>query len=743
MNKIFAVIALIFVLGLIAAAQVPLKTGIEILKAEDARRYDDRLAELMRSPNAAVRARAALAAGRIGSQKAIPALTALFEDKNNAGAVLTAAVFALGEIEAAAGGDRILFVLQAESGSPKRDKELLSRAVEAAGKIVAANPKDENLSPLRSAIVHVLNDELGSGSPIREVVLSGLTATLRARPEGGTKTAAAFLTSDDARVRADALNTLARLGYKDALGDIRSMLRRDADPIVRANAATVLGRAKDTEALPLLIDAAMNGDDQRVRVAAVRALGSLGDPKAAAKLIERGQQLLLPMHGDPILKPGIKADKLKPVVVRLNKNELLEIATAVGRLLEGADNADAKTFLTRLAERTGYVDPETFIALARVSPEAMINFTLPADAAFQNFHAASAYGQGLGEIATTMDDMLIAQAGGKLVELTVGMATKVKAKDQDRMLRSIPDLIGAMAALKPDNLNEILLSLLKNSDPFVRAAAAGALTELPSSKANVEALNSAFAYALITDKHDNDAQLAILDALAKLDKNAGVGTFSIALSARDYLVRKKALEILDDKELIKRSPGIAMTLEVARDKHKDQVQPYLSAFGTRLGQVLNSDADYARALSRKNGSVKAVLTTEKGTFSIVFAAEEAPLTVDNFIKLARSGYFNGVRVHRVVPNFVMQDGDPRGDGNGGPGWSIRCEINMLPYDRGAVGMALSGKDTGGSQWFVTHTPQPHLDGGYTVFGHVSEADMKVVDNIARGDRIISVKIVGK
>jgi cyclophilin family peptidyl-prolyl cis-trans isomerase len=121
--------------------------------------------------------------------------------------------------------------------------------------------------------------------------------------------------------------------------------------------------------------------------------------------------------------------------------------------------------------------------------------------------------------------------------------------------------------------------------------------------------------------------------------------------------------------------------------------------------------------------------------------EDAPLTVDNFIKLARADYFNGVEVHRVVPNFVMQDGDPHGDGNGGPGWSIRCEINMLPYERGVVGVALSGKDTGGSQWFVTHSPQPHLDGGYTVFGKVNETGMKVVDSIVRGDKIISVRVL--
>jgi cyclophilin family peptidyl-prolyl cis-trans isomerase len=188
-------------------------------------------------------------------------------------------------------------------------------------------------------------------------------------------------------------------------------------------------------------------------------------------------------------------------------------------------------------------------------------------------------------------------------------------------------------------------------------------------------------------------------------------------------------------------PGLPTSLENAVAKKKDQVLPYSPAFGTKLGQVLNTAVDYTRAAARKNGRVKAVLTTAKGAFSIDLLPEDAPLTVDNFIKLARANYFNGVSVHRVVPNFVMQDGDPRGDGNGGPGWSIRCEVNMVSFDRGAVGMALSGKDTGGSQWFVTHSPQPHLDGGYTVFGTVNETDMKVVDTIARGDKIISIKII--
>jgi cyclophilin family peptidyl-prolyl cis-trans isomerase len=133
------------------------------------------------------------------------------------------------------------------------------------------------------------------------------------------------------------------------------------------------------------------------------------------------------------------------------------------------------------------------------------------------------------------------------------------------------------------------------------------------------------------------------------------------------------------------------------------------------------------------------VTTAKGSFTIELLPDDATLTVDNFVQLAKRGYFDGISFHRIVPNFVIQDGDPRGDGNGGPGYQIRCEINTVPYDRAALGMALSGKDTGGSQWFVTHSPQPHLDGGYTVFGRVV-AGMEVVDSIVRGDVIRSIVI---
>jgi len=119
-------------------------------------------------------------------------------------------------------------------------------------------------------------------------------------------------------------------------------------------------------------------------------------------------------------------------------------------------------------------------------------------------------------------------------------------------------------------------------------------------------------------------------------------------------------------------------------------------------------------------------------------ARDAPITVNAFLQLVDRRFFDGQVFHRVVPNFVAQTGDPRGDGWGGPGYALRDEINRHRYERGTVGVALSGPDTGGSQFFITVSPQPHLDGTYTAIGRVI-AGMDVVDLITRGDRIQTIR----
>jgi peptidyl-prolyl cis-trans isomerase B (cyclophilin B) len=140
-----------------------------------------------------------------------------------------------------------------------------------------------------------------------------------------------------------------------------------------------------------------------------------------------------------------------------------------------------------------------------------------------------------------------------------------------------------------------------------------------------------------------------------------------------------------------------------------------------------------------NEILSAVVTTAQGDIIVELYPEHAPLTVANFARLADSGFYDGLPFHRVISDFVAQGGDPRGDGWGGPGHTIPDEINGLRYEAGTVGMALSGRDSGGSQWFMTLAPQPHLDDRYTIFGRVVSG-LAVAHSLLPGDRIENVSI---
>ncbi|MBW3660182.1 MAG: HEAT repeat domain-containing protein [Gemmatimonadetes bacterium] len=147
------------------------------------------------------------------------------------------------------------------------------------------------------------------------------------------------------------------------------------------------------------------------------------------------------------------------------------------------------------------------------------------------------------------------------------------------------------------------------------------------------------------------------------------------------------------------------------------------------------------ALGRLGPSPGLVLETEKGRIEIALDVSEAPLTVQTVAALAEEERYDGVPFHRVVPNFVAQGGDvARGDGWGGPGFSIRSELGRIPFERGTIGMAHAGKDTEGSQWFLTHSMQPHLDGRYTAFGVVIEG-METLDRLLQGDRLLEARVV--
>lgn len=142
---------------------------------------------------------------------------------------------------------------------------------------------------------------------------------------------------------------------------------------------------------------------------------------------------------------------------------------------------------------------------------------------------------------------------------------------------------------------------------------------------------------------------------------------------------------------------------------------------------------------------QATISFENGEkITIDMYEEAAPNTVANFEKLATSGFYDGLTFHRVIPGFVAQGGCPNGNGTGGPGYTIKCETEGNPHKHvaGSLSMAHAGKDTGGSQFFIVHEPQPHLDGVHTVFGQVTEG-MDTVLRIKQGDRMEKVTVVDK
>lgn len=134
--------------------------------------------------------------------------------------------------------------------------------------------------------------------------------------------------------------------------------------------------------------------------------------------------------------------------------------------------------------------------------------------------------------------------------------------------------------------------------------------------------------------------------------------------------------------------------------------------------------------------------TSRGTFEVELFADRAPITVNNFVFLADDGFYDGLKFHRVISNFMIQGGCPRGDGRGGPGYRFDDEQSALqiPHGTGSLSMANAGPNTNGSQFFITHSPQPHLNGNHAVFGQVIGDGQEVIDSVKQGDVIEKITI---
>ena len=498
-----------------------------------------------------------------------------------------------------------------------------------------------------------------------------------------------------------AIYALVRLKAADvllpAILDAQGRPRSEWWPI-----AFALRRTDDPRTLPAL-QALLRGNGFYSAAFAAQGLGLSKQPAVAVPA-------LLSVLASPTARPAVRLQAVRglgrlgdergvePLVALLDEPTLdpalqLEVVTALGAL-------KAAPAVDRLLDRFG--DPSPTMRAAAASALAAIQ--------------GAEFLQVLSGVDPDPDWTVraaVVTALGTLGDAVPDAAWKPYLEDTDR--RTWPATMKALGAAKtPESratVERLLRVRLTSEDVIVRATAAEILGETkPSDAATV--LTAAWQAA--RNDVDIDARVAILEALVAVKADTATTVLTEALADRDWAVRLKAKTML-------RGLDAASTAEPTRPAP------------TRL------DLPEYAALGAPTVSPRAYIDTSKGAIEIALAVLDAPITTHNFARLADRGFFNGLRIHRVVPDFVVQDGDPRGDGNGGPGYTIRDELNDLPYLRGTVGMALSGPDTGGSQWFIAHSPQPHLDAKYTIFGHVV-AGMDVVDKLTQDDTIVRVRV---
>lgn len=456
-------------------------------------------------------------------------------------------------------------------------------------------------------------------------------------------------------------------------------------------AAWTASRLESSALLSVLLGYA-DSSDPYTRLLAARALGKLPDPPARQAVLK-----LLEDDNDKVRIEAIRAAGARklaeatPRLLALLKGDTpyskVEAVRALGLI---SDPRALDPLLDRLSDPSPWIREAAIRSVAQIDPDSffLVLSGLDPDGDWR-VRAA---------LADTLGDLGDARVHGPLADLLA-----------DRDFRVAPHALQAAVKAKLGDAPRILLERLGAEDALERAAAAEGLGQLKPAGA-AGALEQALQRA--SRDPEPDARIAMLDALAALGREAVEPAARRALEDREWTVRAHAAKLLD------RGDGSTVTLR-----------------GPTPGRSLY---EYMDLLSPRY-TPQVFIRTEKGVIELELFVLDAPLTVENFIRLARGGFYNGLTFHRVVPNFVVQAGDPRGDGNGGPGYTIRCEISTRPYLRGTVGMALSGKDTGGSQFFITHLPQPHLDGGYTVFGQVTRG-MEVVDRIESGDLIREIFI---
>ena len=644
------------------------------------------------------------------------------------------------EIEAVAGLLRMedrrvldLAALQAAAASP--NPELRRRAALAGGRIRDSRAlevlerlladSDTAVAATGAFAMGVLGDTAAVGAlvplttaeraaALPTVAGEAATALGKLRTERGRAAVAGLLrgAADDSASRLAVRHALLAAWKWPRRGDSGSILRwtGSADPEVRWRAVFALTRRADPAATPALARLAAD-PDWRVRSFALRGLAApLADSSAVGAEAARG--LLLAALADT------------SAAVRVNAARALgthphPAAVSALAALAGGDDAHLAVVGAESLGRLGAAAAAAVPVLraAALDTARVIGVRGAALAALAEVPGSDATGAAA-QLGVERDWR--ARAAAARAYARVGPVTRPElqalARDPDaRVVAAALDAATGAQGAPLDSLRTLLLESLAADDPIVRTNALGGLARLADPSTLPAVLN---AYGLARRDSLGDAALAALDALAAL-RAKGVPVVRPFLAryrrSGDYNVRQRAEAVFGDT--VRQAWGPAAPVETGIDS-----AVYVTVVREWIVPALEGWAPRVR------------IVTGSGSIDLRLFAADAPLTTMSFAALVQGGYFDGQAWPRVVPNFVIQGGDPRGDTSGGPGYAIRDEINRRLYDTGSLGMALSGPDTGGSQWFITHSPHPHLDGTYTVFGEVVDG-MDVVGLVQVGETI--------
>jgi cyclophilin family peptidyl-prolyl cis-trans isomerase/HEAT repeat protein len=566
------------------------------------------------------------------------------------------------------------------------------------------------------ALASLLEDTVLRSRPT--VASEAAYALSKARSAAGLRALDRLLASADERAAEPVGSALLAAWRFPRPADLEPILRwtRSGDPGLRWRAAYALTRRPTPAATPVLLRLARD-PDARVRAFAVRGLSApladssgVGAAAALPVLLEAAQDSAYEVHINALRALGTHRDpaavrRLASLLSAVGRHSALAAAEALGRV--GPAAAAAGPRLEALAGSDSVhvaLRQEALAALSRVDPPAAARLARAlADSPQWRLRSAAARALAAAEPGTSAPlDGLLRDRDGRVAAAALQAALDATG-DSVRPLRAR------------------LLEALGSADVWVRATALGGLARL-GDPASLPALLDAYDRARADPL--NDAALAAIDAIAAVHARGAPpwrAFFARFPRSPDALVRLRARERFG--AAADSAWGDPLPLDTGRSP-----ADYLEIARRWLALPVGSDA----------GPVVEI-ETDAGRLLLRLSAADAPLTVESLLSLAARGYFDGQEWPRVVPNFVIQGGDPRGDTNGGPGYNLRDEINRHRYETGSLGMALSGPDTGGSQFFVTHSAQPHLDGIYTIFGELLEGQ-DVARAILPGDRIRTIRI---